>query len=139
MCIFFFLNLGRSNSFSSFCLKNSDKNLMRKEISWDNPLEMDSNAESKKLELADLAVKHSIQELTDIDYDEGKINWIENNGIESRNKLKYLSRENSSIWNFKSMDITNNSCASSIIEDIEREEKRSENRFWNSPIKKYWF
>ena len=117
-CIEEFLNAG-SQSFNNSSIKMTPK--INPEISCDNPLEMDSNAESKQLELADLDTKHrvSISMTIQDQYEENKVSFNESRGLVSRNKERHLSRDNSSICNFKSMDVTHNSCSSSGMDEFE--------------------
>ncbi|CAI2381188.1 unnamed protein product [Moneuplotes crassus] len=114
-----FLKGGNNNSLSNLSLKDSERMDMTREISCDNPLELDDEVASKKLELADLEVKRSIQDLTETQSlanstkrplrytpgDHSQANSQENDGSQqSRNREEYLSRDNSSICNFKSID-----------------------------------
>lgn len=82
---------GDSQSFleKTYSLKASVKDYssskINTEISRDNPLDMDSNAESKRLELEDLEVKRSDLESLK-DYEEQKLEIKSNDrGTQSRN------------------------------------------------------
>lgn len=94
------------------------------EISWDNPLDMDSNRHSKQLNLEDLQVNQSFKDSFEENYEEEKI-ILENENEFSRNNQYIQSRDSNSLCNFKSLDVTNNSSSSIAIEDsYQFDEKR---------------
>jgi hypothetical protein len=103
---------GSSHSFlnNEISFKNSQLTTAKPEISCDivsinNPLEMDSITGSKQLELADLEVQKSF--ITNAErFENSNCTFKE---MQSRNDERQLSRDNSSICNFKSMDVTHNS------------------------------
>jgi hypothetical protein len=101
---------GSSHSFlnNEISFKNSQLTTTKPEISCDNPLEMDSITGSKQLELADLEVQKSF--ITNEErFENSNRTFKENREMQSRNDERQLSRDNSSICNFKSMDVTHNS------------------------------
>lgn len=116
--------LNNDNSF-----KESTSTNIKPEISCDNPLEMDSIAESKQLELEDLEVKKSFTTNTER-FENSNLTYKE---MQSRNDERHLSRDNSSICNFKSMDVTHNSWSSSAMEEFDKIDERQQ--YCNSPIR----
>ena len=85
---------GSSNSFlnPSISYKNSivDSNgeWLKEEISWDNPLDMDSNRHSRQLHLEDLQIKRSFKNSLDENYDDKNVEYEQDNineNILSRN------------------------------------------------------
>jgi hypothetical protein len=93
---------GSSQSFlnNDYSFKNSDSLKdsahLCQEISRDNPLDMDSNAESKQLVIEDLLVNKDVKDSINGHYEEEKTpsNLKEK---QSRNDEKHLSRDNSSL------------------------------------------
>jgi hypothetical protein len=103
------------------------------EISCANPLDMESwNTGSKILAVEDLQVqKVSIELMEDV-----KVNSEHCNNLQSRNKEKRLSRGNSSIWNFMSMDITHKSSSSIMTNDFDESIEKQGDQYCSSPVQK---
>lgn len=132
---------GSTQSFlnNDYSFKHSDSlkdsaNLCQ-EISRDNPLDMDSNIESKQLVIEDLEVHKDVKDSINEYYEEEKTHQ-NHKEKPSRNEEKHLSRDNSSLWNFKSIDITNNSYSSVTFEDIEKAGENSGAKYCHSPVQK---
>lgn len=97
---------------------------------------MDSNAESKQLEIGDLEVKRSLQKSLDEQYEEEKANFGNNRELPSRNEDRDLSQENSSICNFKSMEVTHNSTSSVVTVEFENCDENVQYQFCKSPVRR---
>ena len=133
---------GSSQSFlhNDFSFKESDGGVnvdnIHAEISCDNPLDTDSNADSKQLELEDLEVKKSLRDKFNEEFEEEKVMWTDIKPAMSRNEDKILSRDSSSIWNFQSMDVTHNSSSTVVMEDFDQCDERVDYQYCHSPIRK---